>query len=390
MTDLLVDRVRAEYGARRYNRLSAFCGALLVDLARSDQRRWGEIYVRGLIGVPGRKSVRRISEHVVGARADQGIQQFLNQSPWDWTPIRRNLAAFATPIVQPRAWVVDELVVPKNGTKSVGVARQYAPSVGRMMNCQLGFGVFLAGTGRAVPVNWRLLLPREWDADEGRRAAAHVPAQERHQERWRSVVDAVTEMTTWPIPRAPVVVDARHEIDLASLVSAFDSRGVGYLVRIAAAVPGGTHTLSGAPALTSRLGLAATSMVIPSPRTAGGAASRFVVQPVPSPNPLYPSSWRARPSRLLTEWQAGDDTPRAMWLTNLETARLPLLVDLAKAQWHTTAEMARLRANFGLTDFEGRSFRGWHHHTTLVSLARMYVLARQWEDERGADVPLAS
>src|SRR4051812_15375989 len=125
------------------SRLAEFCRDMLMSLPRSDQRRWGEVYVRGLISVPGRKSVRGMSDHVVGGRADQGIQQFVNQSPWDWEPVRRSLAQLVISRFRPDAWVFDEVALPKNGASSVAVARQYAPSAGRVMNCQLGIGAFL-------------------------------------------------------------------------------------------------------------------------------------------------------------------------------------------------------------------------------------------------------
>src|SRR6266498_3104451 len=125
--------------------ISEFCRRHLSSLPRSDQRRWGEVYVRGLISVPGRKSIKRICDHVVGWRADQSLQQFINQSPWRWEPVRCALAHAVSVVVRPRAWVVTEVVFPKHGSSSVGVARQFAPSAGRVLNCQLGLAVSAAG-----------------------------------------------------------------------------------------------------------------------------------------------------------------------------------------------------------------------------------------------------
>src|SRR4051794_19428637 len=106
--------------------LSLLCDDLFSSFTRADQRRWGEVYVRGLADVPGRKSIRRISQLVVGWRADQRLQQFVNQSPWSWEPVRMRLAHQLTAQLEPVAWVVSEAVFRKNGDLSVGVARQYA------------------------------------------------------------------------------------------------------------------------------------------------------------------------------------------------------------------------------------------------------------------------
>src|SRR4051812_38071252 len=90
-------------GLRDAAELSEFCQEHLSSLARSDQRRWGEVYIRGLVSVPGRKSIKRISDYVVGWRADQCLQQFINQSTWRWEPVRRTLAQTVTSMVRPRA-----------------------------------------------------------------------------------------------------------------------------------------------------------------------------------------------------------------------------------------------------------------------------------------------
>ncbi|MFD1050963.1 transposase, partial [Kibdelosporangium lantanae] len=100
------------------------------------------MYVNGLVSVPGRKSIRKIADLVVGWRAEQSLQQFVNQSTWKWEPVRRSLAYQVNGMIRPRAWAVQEVVFPKNGDSSVGVARQYAPSAKRVLNCQLGLAVF--------------------------------------------------------------------------------------------------------------------------------------------------------------------------------------------------------------------------------------------------------
>jgi SRSO17 transposase len=77
--------------------LASLCRDLFASFTRSDQRRWGEVYVRGLLSVSGRKSIRRMAEQVVGWEAEQCLQQFVNQSPWDWVPVRRRLMEHAMP-----------------------------------------------------------------------------------------------------------------------------------------------------------------------------------------------------------------------------------------------------------------------------------------------------
>jgi SRSO17 transposase len=370
-------------------RLSSFCQEMLSQLPRADQRRWGEIYVAGLINVPGRKSVRRIADYIVNSRADQGIQQFVNQSPWTSGPVRQGLANYLSSLFRPEAWVVDEVVLPKNGSSSVGVARQYAPSAGRVLNCQIGLGVFFAGAGIA-PVNWRLLLPPEWDTDATRRARAHVPPSARHKSRWEHIIDAVDEMrNAWELDPAPIVVDAQHDTKVEPLLQALEQRGLAYVVRVAS----GTQMVDGQAAATtigefvqqlSRTGPGNISLTW---QDGEGPAttSRFLLQPLPMQTSTR-TWWRTHsrtplaPRRLLIEWPSGRQRPSGIWLTNLSSARPPQLIGLARAHRRTSAEMGRLCEDYGLAHFEGRSFRGWHHHATLVSLAHCYTLTQDLQD----------
>jgi len=365
--------------------LSAFCRERLSPLSRSDQRRWGEVYVRGLVTVPDRKSIRRISDYVVGWRADQCLQQFVNQSTWQWEPVRRNLAEHVAGMVAPRAWVVREAVFPKNGSSSVGVARQYAPGAGRILNCQLGLAVFLVGDRAACPVNWRLLLPRCWDDDRQRRDRAHLPAMQRYRPRWLHLLDAFDEMRSWDLPPAPVLVDAVDQQDVEPLLTGLEERGLSYLVQVAPHLR--MPTARGAsPAPT--FGELAVRAVRPSASTLHWQArtelravsTRFVASALSGePEPVrIVAGRRFRSSRhLLAQWTVGRSHPRGTWLTNLNVARLPELVDLVKLRGRAAEHLGRMEDEVGLRHFEGRSFRGWHHHTTLASIAHAYRLGTE-------------
>lgn len=366
--------------------LSPFCHQALASLPRSDQRRWGEIYVRGLVTVPGRKSIRRIAESVVGKRVDQGLQQFLNQSPWRSDLVRRDLVQQLDPTFRPRAWVVQETAFRKNGGNSVGVDRQYAPSAGRMMNCQLALGVFLAGEGGVSPVNWRLMLPQRWGDEAHLRAAAHVPDDEWPRTRWEYVLDAIDEMTgEWGMPPAPVVVDARNERSVEPvLLRGLEERGLHYFVRVGRGTPvfagTGGNGPDGATAgqVATRMGRGA-GMTLSWRDTAHHAhtLSRFGLEPlVGLDQSMGRGVLRHRSRRLLAEWRGREPQASGLWLTNLAALRIPELIGLARLPRRVEPEVDALHDEFGLTHFEGRSFRGWHHHVTLVSLAHAYAANR--------------
>ena len=378
--------------------LSAYCHDLFCSFARSDQRRWGEIYVRGLIEVPGRKSVRKISDLVAGGGAEQCLQQFVNQSTWDCGPVRRDLTYRLFDAIQPQAWVVKEVVFPKNGDRSVGVARQFVQSAGRLLNCQLGIAVFLAGARGSCPVNWRLLLPPAWDGDGERRRRARVPAEEHYQPTCRHILDAIDEMVTdWGLPPAPIVADIRLHSHVGALARGLESLGLRYVLRVAENRPAVTIRSAHSAPRTLSFG----ELIIDSIRRNTTAISRWQLPAgrrgssqliatrlpadsadldyghrvghsavTPVSHGLHPHS---RPPRYVAaEWSSIRRSARASWLTTLDALWLPRLPELTTLYDRVDAELELLSTGSGLRHFEGRSFPGWHHYVTLVSVAHAW------------------
>jgi len=136
--------------------LAVFAHRIMAPIPRSDQRRWGETYLRGLLLGEGRRSARRIADGAAVPDAVQSLQQFVNQSPWDWTPVRHEITRYVRNRLDARAWLIRDIYITKRGNRSIGVARRYVPSAGRILNCQHGLGLFLSDTQVSVPVDWQL------------------------------------------------------------------------------------------------------------------------------------------------------------------------------------------------------------------------------------------
>ncbi|MCX3058688.1 transposase [Streptomyces sp. GXMU-J5] len=362
----------------------AYCQDLFRELTRCDQRRWGEVYVRGLLDVPGRKTPTRISEHVLGRPAVQQLQQFVHQSPWECGPVRRQTARWLTACFDIDAWSVDEAVFVKNGDRSVGVARQFAPSQERTVNCQLACAVSLVGSGGGLPVNWRLLLPPRWDHDEQRREGAHVPEHEHSRPRWQYVLEALDEMTEeWLLDPRPVLADWRHESETDPLLLGLEARGLGYLVEVSPRTPVTMpRPHSALPVVRGTVADLAAHVARRTERTPVGwhdrlTERRYRSQFLSTPALLCPdgsggpvaAAHRPTPRHLVVDWPFGRPEPRAYWLTNLPARRLAEAFPLSRLRSLADEAMRRLHDDFGLGDFEGRSFRGWHHHVTLASAA---------------------
>jgi hypothetical protein len=377
--------------------LSKFCHWMLASLPRSDQRRWGEVYIRGLLNVPGRKSIRRIAELVPGNDADQSLQQFVNQSPWAWEPVRRALAEQLVRTMRPKALAIREVVFPKNGDRSVGVARQYAPPAGRVLNCQRALVVLLVGEAGACPINWRLMLPSEWDDDPKRRAKARLPERDRSQPAWAYALDMLDEIFgQWDLPRAPVLVDLTTEREIEPLLRRLEHRRLGYLARVGPATSLQPVPLSGEvddrPFTVGQLAAASgrrggTTVGWRDDRTGKVATSLFTLATVAGAPGRTRTSLAGAPRRsrqVFAEWPWGTGRAPATWLTNVGTRGMLDLVGLRRAWARSGTELDRVSAESGLRHFEGRSYPGWHHHVTLVSLAHAFRLMRRVEQEQFA------
>jgi SRSO17 transposase len=389
-------------------RLAAFAEDLFASIPRKDQRRWGQSYLRGLLLDGKRKSIEpmaaRLARGDPQADADaleQALQQFVNQSPWDPVPVRRRLAERMTAAIGPAAWVIDDTGFPKFGRYSVGVAPQYCGALGKVANCQVGVSIHAATDQASCPIDWRLFLPEEWDTDAERRRKAHVPQAERHRPKWRLALDMLDELADWGLAPPVLLADAAYG-EVGEFRLGLEQRQLAYVVQ----VPG---TLSAYPQdvapetvpyagrgrppvaryrqprsslrqLVLATGAQAASTVAWREGADGAPlAARFVALRVRPAGVRLRRAARGQggelPVRwLLAEWPDGQPEPVAYWLASLpETTPLQRLVHLAKLRWRVEHDYRELKDALGLDHFEGRSFKGWHHHVTLVSVAHAFV-----------------
>ena len=139
------------------------------------QRQWGSRYVRGLMMEGSRKSAGAMALYVPGGD-EQALQQFVSDSPWDYLDVRRRVTERAlTAFPKERYLIFDETGFPKQGKHSVGVARQYCGTLGKVGNCQVAVSLHLASRRASVPLDWDLYLPEVWTEDPERMRRANVP-----------------------------------------------------------------------------------------------------------------------------------------------------------------------------------------------------------------------
>src|SRR5215208_4716268 len=391
--------------ARVRGRLEAFAGEMFDGAAqRSEQRKWAGVYLRGLMLEGRRKSIEPMAERLADGD-EQGLQQFVNQSPWRWEIVRANLAARMVSELEPEAWIVDDTGFPKKGRCSVGVSRQYSGTLGRVDNCQIGVSINAATDQASCPINWRIFLPEAWDEDTERRARAHVPEDIGHVEKWRLALDMLDEAAGWGLAPPLVCADAGYG-EITAFRSGLQDRGIPYMLQVKAATSAYPETATpeqpawsgrGRPPLARyrdkpsalrELVLAAgaqrAQQVTWRQGSRGAMTSRFVCLRVRPANVelrrhAADTGIELGLCWLLAEWPDGAEAPSDYWLSTLP-AQTPTseLVRLGKLRWRIEHDYRELKDVLGLDHFEGRSYRGWHHHVTLVSLAHGFLtLERQ-------------
>jgi SRSO17 transposase len=391
----------AELGAVG-RRLEAFAQDVFASLPRKDQRARGECYLRGLMLDGRRKSVEPMAARLGGEVHYQALHHFVAASPWDPGPVRRRLAERLAGALDPVAWAADDTGFPKDGEHSVGVQRQYSGTLGKTANCQLGVSVNAVTEQASCPLDWRLFLPESWDEPTmaARRAACHLPDGVHHRPKWQLVLDMLDELAGWGLSPPVLVADCGYG-EVGGFRGGLDDRQVGYVVEVRAdtsAYREHVHPVAApyagkgrrprpryhdAPSPLKGLALAAGQQacvdLIWRRGSKGPQRSRFLalrVRPAGvTPRRLARAAGAELPLRwLLVEWPPGEPEPVKYWLSNLPQATpLVELVRLGKLRWRIEQDYRELKGALGLDHFEGRSWPGWHHHVTLVSVAHGFL-----------------
>ncbi|MFK4123615.1 transposase [Streptomyces longwoodensis] len=356
-----------DHGARRDRGaegscLHAFVAAVFDHLPRADQRRWAELHVRALLRTPGKKSLRRLAMSVSDSpTASQALHQFLNASPWDWATARRNLLRQVVPAgTEVTAWTLAPALMPKRGDHSAGVHRRFDSDSGRSVNCQLGLVVMATGEHGPLPVGWGLYVPRTWS--QARRVKARVPDAVRGPV-WSQAADVLRSTASQLSgPRAPVTADLSWLPDREAFLDDLARSRRPFVV----SVPDTVRVVPASPLWADPEALTVRRLLAGRGDRSAEDGRHVLSLPVLLPRPL------SRRVRLRLLVQHRPNRPAELWLTNLIDRPVPDLRPLMRQPRLAADVVTALHEDFGLRDFEGRSFPGWHHHTTLVSTAFAY------------------
>lgn len=391
-------------------RFDDYLERLAAAIGHAD-RRWPlQAYLTGLL-LPGkRKSVEPMAakidpRHV--SRTHQCMHHFVANAPWDDLAVLAVARDYALAQLERHApigaWVVDDTGFPKKGRHSAGVARQYCGRLGKQDNCQIAVSVSLANKSMSVPAAWRLYLPKKWAQDSRRREKVGVPPEVRFLEKWRIALEEIDLLQADDLPPAPVVADAGYG-DTTAFREGLSQRGFSYVVGIKGDTtvwPPGKgpllptpHSGPGRPqkvlrrdpehqpvtvrTLAGMLPKKAWKEVRWREGTKGAMTSPFAAVRV---RPAHRDDRRHQPRPeewLLLERPEGEPDAKKFYLSTFpEDVDLPELVSAAKIRWRIERDYQEMKDELGLEHYEGRSWRGFHHHGILCIAAYCFLAAER-------------
>jgi SRSO17 transposase len=390
-------------------RLRDYAALFAEDFPQAKPARWAGVYLQGLLLDGERKSIEPLARRVTlpeGLRSkdpEQALQQFVNQSPWDeQTVLRRYRARLAETFASPEGlFVIDDTSFPKQGRHSVGVQRQYCGALGKKANCQVAPSVHYVAPQGHYPLDLRLYLPDSWLADKERLDRAGVPAAERRPlTKPQIALELLDRVRGEGLPGWAVVAGAGYGAS-AEFRDGVAARGLVYLAGVTGEGVVFTDPPAWLPPEASGRGRPATRLRLapdnPPPVALSELAKRVRLRKV---------TWRKGTKGKLSArfawlrvwpghgWQRGACAGAGpVWLLIEEPAdgklkfafsNLPpgtsckQAVRLWKSRWPVEQGYQQLKEELGLDHFEGRSWRGFHHHACLTFLAYGFLtLERQ-------------
>jgi SRSO17 transposase len=358
-------------------RFGEFADQFADCFSRRPQRGAASQYLEALFNDSERKSMQAMHGRLSDPDSYQALQHFITDSPWDaerlWRRVRE-LVPVRTGIL-----AVDDTSFPKQGKHSVGVQRQYCGALGKIANCQVAVSTVLLGDRLAWPLSFELYLPQDWATEAARRTKARIPDTVRFREKWRIALSHIRRVLQAGFQLTAVVADADYG-SAGPFRRGLERLGLRYGVGIRATLPVGLPVARRRPTaanVAAQIPDAAWHRVTWGQGTKGPLAARFAAVRVRPP--------KSRGERwLLCERSLADDE-RKYYLLNLDaTATLQDLVSVVRSRWPIEQQYRELKDELGIDHFEGRSYRGWTHHTVLTAIAFTFL---QLERMRSSDAP---
>jgi SRSO17 transposase len=384
-------------------RFSAYVDALASVIGHADRVRPLRDYCTGLVLPGDRKSVEPMAAKTDPARVaaqHRSLLHFVGVGNWSDERVLAKVRELVVPAIKRHgsieAWIIDDTGFPKHGEHSVGVQPQYCGQVGKQTNCQVVVSLSIANHFASLPVAYRLYLPEEWAKDQARRKRAGVPADIRFKTKQQIALEHIQHACAVDVPRGVVLMDLDYGRD-SRLRAGITALGLPYVVGIKPNIlmwPPGAAPRRPDKALNNTgrrdepdlMPAKEVALSLPKRRwrtiswregSTGRLSSRFArVRVRVAHNQVTPEA--ISEEWLMIEWPEGESGPTKYWLSTLPAdIGFHRLVDIAKLRWRIERDYHDLKQELGLGHYEGRGWRGFHHHATLCIAAYGFLIAER-------------
>lgn len=385
-------------------RFDKYCDTVVSALLHEDRDEPARWYIKGLI-LPGeRKSVEPMAARVQPENvrsAHQSMHHLVAAAPWSDETVLSTVAQLVLPKLVmdegPVHWIVDDTGFPKKGKHSVGVARQYCGQTGKRDNCRVAVSLSIATPEGSLPVGYQLYLPKEWADDPARCRKAGVPDDVEFQTKPALAMRKIEAALAAGHPRGVVLADAAYG-DETQWRETLAGYGLKYAVgvRPATTVWWGDHQPLSEPAPNSGAGrprrrlrrdalhqpisVEELAQTLPARKWRTVTWRQGVSQPLSSrfARVRVRAAHRDVPRDeewLIIEWPCGAEEPAHYWLSNLP-GKVPWqpMVDTVMGRWRIERDYEELKQELGLGHYEGRNWRGFHHHASLCIAAYGFLM----------------
>jgi SRSO17 transposase len=391
------------------DRFAAYSNSLAQAAGHLDRHEPLKAYCKGLLLPIERKSVEPMAARLAPdnvRQMHQSMHHLVADAPWDDEVLLKMVRHDVLPVMIQQspveAWIVDDTGFPKKGKHSVGVAHQYCGQLGKSDNCQVAVSLSVTTRHSSLPIAWQLYLPKDWAGDRKRRTKAGVPQDIEFQTKPEMALKQIQAAVRQGIATGAVLADAAYGSD-SRLRKGITELGLDYVVGVQSSMsvwkPGegplpnkrakayGPDPLKGRskdhhPVSTKQVALSLRASAWKIVKWREGSrkdlTSRFAavrLRPAHRDYLLsepYPEEW------LLIEWPEGEPEPTKYWLSTLsEETPLKQLVRIAKHRWIIERDYQELKQELGLGHYEGRGWRGFHHHATLCIAAYGFLVAER-------------
>ena len=391
-------------------RFAAYIEGLAIAAGHEDRHTPLKDYCKGLL-LPGeRKSIEPMAAQLNPRNVQatrQSLHHLVAKAPWSDQSLLDHVRGQVLPIMQGHgevvAWIVDDTGFPKKGKHSVGVTRQYCGQVGKQENCRVAVSLSVATWSSSLPIAYQLYLPKEWAEDDKRREKAEVPEEIKFQTKPEIALDQIRAAVEANVPRGVVLADAAYGIN-TEFRDALTQLQLQYVVGVQSSLtvwePGkqplpakprgkmgrpprllqrsAEHQPIAVKKLATSLPSSEFKQIIWREGTDRKLRSRFAAVRV---RPAHRDYWQAEPHAeqwLLIEWPRNESEPTKYWVSTLPpNTPLKALVKIAKQRWIIERDYQELKQELGLGHFEGRNWRGFHHHATLCIAAYGFLVAER-------------